>query len=1200
MPRARTRALLPMVVTATLTASLLVPLTSLPTSAAPPAAAAEPTPAEAEGVVSEATVGGLQVENSFVSSVGWVKPGDTYPSRILLTNTGDTAVSGAQVTVTAPVGTTFTGARGGATLEDDGRTVTWTGDVPARETKVLVLESTAATTDQLSTIVWRDISSTATITVGGATTEVTSHGPKVIPPGEEFDTARYGDRPFPVIPVAYTDRDYRAHDRTLDTVINDPSYEGSTFNLFQEMSLGQLYPEGTVPSAGIAAAGFDYEPGFPFSTNDPATTNTCPGGVTYETAQPDEQANPLYGERISDGVYQLPGNTSYYGADANGTALIGALAGVGALQAIDSGCGPTGKLVHDAAVIADPEIDYSDYDTDKDGVVDFFMAVFAGCGGNGSSQLTVVGCPYTDAPYDNVWPHSSSLEYYYSDPETGLPGYTTDDQLKNLEGQPLWYTDERRSEMTTTPGPDDLKVYVRVGPYNVNPETAIDHASVISHEYGHSLGLPDFYSTGSRETYGDWSLMATDKSHNIDAYGRQELGWVVPEVLDSSRTETGITDSKQDIDTITWQRPDGTPYTLTEGQDGVQRVQNSQMYVAKLPGRILLDTDKFQSGDGATPVHTWWSRSGNDFGCAKDPGKGHNLDINLQGPAFDDLPEGTTLSLDFKSMWDIEWDYDYGFVLTSTDGGQEFASNESEKGFTTPQAQNPNANACQSHYGNGLTGTSQSYTDGTQDVDRVLGNYPPMIYKADSYDISELVGAELPVLRFSYATDPGLSRPGWFIDDVTITATLPDGEQREIYTTDFESSGDPDDPRIFNGGCRADGPGGQCTQGWQYVAAGMEGPSDHGYYMEMRDRSGFDVNGKGQNDRADIAFDAGFYNAYTDEAHGYGNAGTDDPPAQSPLDSQPQPGENAPDLNDAAWTAAAGDTTFSDFGEGHTDNYEDPGSADGNWHFRFDCLRYEVLSMSGQAVGPDTSDGDLTGAVDFTIKEGCGAYDYGYGEEQLPGAGDITDPVAAVSYEPRRAFTTDRITFSSDGSADDTTAADDLTYEWDLHDGGDKVDATGATFSKRFRQPGLHRVTLMVTDAAGNTDTASTEFRVQKLVPCRSDRVTKAGSWRVRDDEQATGGSFCAGRTTSRGEDVLRLRFRGPRLVVLHGDATRGGSAAVSIDGERRRTLSFEGQRRRVDFGNRLVLRKLGPGRHTIRIAMTRRHGFVEGFVIPG
>ena len=166
------------------------------------------------------------------------------------------------------------------------------------------------------------------------------------------------------------------------------------------------------------------------------------------------------------------------------------------------------------------------------------MVVFAGCGGNGASQLSVAGCdlhPTGRRPYDNVWPHSSSLEYGYTDPATGLPGFTTDDQLKNLEGQPLWYTDDSYTDDDDhDPGTDALKVFVRVGPYNVNPETAIDYASVISHEYGHSLGLPDFYSTGSRETYGDWNLMATDKSQNIDAFGRQELGWVVPEVLDTT------------------------------------------------------------------------------------------------------------------------------------------------------------------------------------------------------------------------------------------------------------------------------------------------------------------------------------------------------------------------------------------------------------------------------------------------------------------------------------------------------------------------------------------------------------------------------------------------------------------------------------------------------------------------------------------
>jgi M6 family metalloprotease-like protein len=1225
-------------VTTALAASLLLPLSS---SSAAPAPAPAPATAPVPAVGSEATIGGLEVENSFVSAVGWVKPGETYPSRVIVRNTSPLTVTGATVTVTAPEGSTILQA---GTTAVGGSTYTWqVGSLAAGATRTLVLESRAADLAELPTIVWRDLSTTAEVGLDSATTTVTSHGPKVIPPGSEFDTARYGDRPFPVVPVAYTDRDHIAHDSTLDEVINDPSYEGSTFNLFQEMSLGQLHPEGTVPSTGKATGDFAYGPGFPFSTVQPG--QTCTGGATYADSPIPAQGTPLYPERIQQGVYQLPGNTAYYGADANGSALAGAVAGVGALQAIDSGCGPAGKLVHDAAAIADPEIDYSDYDTDKDGVVDFFMAVFAGCGGNGASQLSVAGCPqeYGVTPYDNVWPHSSSLEFYYSDPATGLPGFTTDDQLKDLEGRPLWYTDTTYSTMTTTDQGEDLKVLVRVGPYNVNPETAIDAASVISHEYGHSLGLPDFYSTGSRETYGDWNLMATDKSHHIDAYGRQELGWVVPEVLDSSRTETAITDSKQDTDTITWRTPSGEPYTLTEGADGVGRVQNSQMYVAKLPGRVLLDPAKFDTGDTATASHTWWSRSGNDYGCAKDPGKGHNIDVAV--PEVASLPAGTTLTADFKSMWDIEWDYDYGFVLTSTDGGRTFASSPSENGYTTsntdPLAGNPNQNACQQHYDNGITGTSGSYEAGSEAVDRKAGGTPEMVFLADSYDISELVGAASPVLRFSYSTDPGLARPGWFIDDLTITATLPDGSTQVVYGTDFETSGSPEDPRIFNGGCRADGPGGQCTQGWQYVAAGAEGPSDHAYYMEMRDRSGFDLDGNGQIDRDPIGFASGFYTAYTDEAHGYGNAGTDDPPAQSPLDSQPEPGSNTPDLSDAAWTAAAGDSRFSDGGDGWTDNYEDPNSPSGNWEFAWDCLTFDVLGMSGNGdgtesgEGPQQADGDLTGDVRFTLGEGCGAYDYGYGDEAAAPANTAPEAVATATPATAGQGTTVRLDASS---STDAETPGGLTWSWDLDDGGDTKDAEGAVVEHAYADPGTYDATVTVSDAGGLTDTATVRITVTesgttttpptggttdtpepsstgggtgepavtvmsgspaglaRKHPCQGRSVGHLGSWRVVDG-RAPGGSYCDNGGKRPGRDVLRLGFQGDSVSIVFGRARRGGKAVLFVDGERVGTLSFKGGRNRPRLDRHAVISGLGEGRpHRLRLVVKRGRAFVEGF----
>ena len=1028
--------------------------------------------AGAAPVALQAAAGGLDLSNSFVSSVGWVKPGEEYPSTIKISNPALTPVLGATVTITAPTGTTFvTASPSSGTRTLGASEVVWTlPTVPAATAAgpgvaTLVLENEAALASQVPTIVWRDLSTKATLAVGTETTSATARGPKVIPPSEVYDTARYGDRPFPIIPVQYTDRKYLAGHtgETLAKKINSPDVAGSTFNLFQEMSLGQLFPNGTVPSVSKSTADFNYAPGFPFTKTVPGQTCT---GTTFSDSPINPAGTPLYPTRITNGVYNLPGQTQYYGADSNGSAVVGGVAGVGALQNIDSGCGPTGKLVADAAALADPETDYSDFDTDKDGLVDFFMVVFAGCGGNGASQLGAVGCDATEdaVPYDNIWPHSSSLEGAYSDPVTKLPGFVTDDQLKDLEGFPLWFTDTTYTTKTRTDTGNALKVFVRVGPYNVNPETAIDKASVISHEYGHSLGLPDFYSTGSRSTYGDWNLMATDKSQNMDAFSRQELGWVVPRVLTPGTTKVaGFKNSKFDTGTIAWQTLDGEPYTLKNGVDGT--VHNSEMYVAKLPGRTLLDASAFESGAKATPSHLWWSGSGNDFGCA--PTGGHNFDLSI--PALRTLPKGTAVTLKFKSRWNIEWDFDYGFVLTTTDGGSTYKSHASKAGYTTSKtgvpAGNPNQAGCLDTYDNGLTGSSGSYDAGTQDVDRLAGNVPDPVFLEDSYDISDLAGAQGGALRFSYSTDPGLALPGWFIDDLQVVAKV-DGTDKVLYSTDFESTGKPGDPEIFNGGCKEDlSVATSCTKGWSYLQAGADSPQDHAYYLEMRDRSGFDFDGKGEIDRDAIGFEAGLSLVYTDEAHGYGNAGTDDPPAQSPLDAVPTAGSSSPNLNDAAFTAAPARASFSDAkAKPHVDNYLDPNSESGNWTFDYDCLGFDVTALSGNDAAPVSN---LTGDVTFDLGSGCGDFNYGYVPEVAP---VNTAPTAAATATPNPATTGQVVSFSGLGTTDEETP-DELDYSWDFADNTGKT--AGPSVSHAFLEAGTYDVKLKVTDLQGLQDTVT-------------------------------------------------------------------------------------------------------------------------------
>ncbi|HEY7706156.1 MAG TPA: CARDB domain-containing protein [Gaiellaceae bacterium] len=1032
----------------------------------------------------------LVLENKFVSSVGWVKPGDAYPFRVFVKNFTDQWQHNVRVTIPAPPGVVFTGAKalknaGSATVTPT--SLSWTiASVATDTTATLVVDARAKKTTEDARIVWKDLSAKATMTYdGGPAATASTRGPKVIPPHGNFETARYGDKPFPIIPVDFTDRKHKGRHSgdELAKVVNSPDYPGSTYNLYQEMSYGQLHPFGSVPSAGVASKNFDYEHGFTFSERD-LKKPTCRGVTLGQANQ--LFGTPAYPERVHDGWYQLPGDTEYYGGDfpvfTTQTSL-----------GIDAACGDTSRMIYDAVQIADPEIDYNQFDSDKDGIVDFAMVVFAGCGGNLSSQLGAAGCEDA-APYDNPWPHSSTLEVGWEDPVTKLTGYISDDQLTDLHGTPQCWVDDTYSDYTACQanggtGADELPTYVRVGPYNINPETAIDTASVIAHEYGHHLGLPDFYSGYS--SYNDWNLMASDYSQHMTIFGKQDLGWVVPRFMQpgETRSVSNWEEIKNDTGEIQWRTPGGQAYTLSAA-NGDQNIHNGEAYGLKLPRKLLIDPATVEAGASAPDV--FWSGRGNDFGCS--PKAGHNLDVIL--PELEFLPEGTPVTVKFKSSWDIEWDFDYGFVLASTDG-TSYTSLPSANGYTTSNVQNPNNSSCMANTNNGLTGTSGAYAAGPATVatDRATGSAAsgaPFI--EDEYDLTQYAGQRGVVLRFSYSTDPGLDRPGWFIDDLEIRA----GDDL-IYKTDFSTE---DELRLFPGGCNEGRKvASKCTAGWSSVKSDEPSALDHGYYLELRDRSGFDFASHGQSDRGSIAWEPGVLVEYTDEARGYGNNGAPTPPRQQYLDSQPTPnydcGDNlaedhpepavltAPRCQDAAFTAAPGDNAFQD--QGWIDNFWDDSAPDGLWHFDYGCLTLNVSSMSGNTGNSEALPSDL--AADATITAGTGCETFEYWSSKLNAA-----PTANATVNPKTPGAGKAATFASSGSFDDLQPSDELTYEWTF---GDGAAATGATVTHAYAAKGTYTATLKVTDAQGLSGT--TTIPVTVLGPDLQVTNISAPAGRIRE-----------------------------------------------------------------------------------------------------
>ena len=1089
----------------------------------------------------------LALRASYVSSVGWVEPGESYPFRIFVTNAMDMAATNVSVSIAAPPSSSFleaTPLNASETASHTASSVTWNiGTIPAATeagpmVRTLVVTARAATLSGDPEVVWKDLSTKATLSYTGQPTVITSttHGPKVIPPDGGFETARYGDKPFPIVPVEYVDLERQSNEtwdndsEKLSTRVNDPAFDGSTFNLYQEMSYGQLFPQGSVPSAGIATATFSgYAPGYDFTKPDRTdpTIAACRGVTAGET--PAVIGTPAFDTRIQDGWYQLPGTTEYYGGDFPAFTSL--------TLAIDSACGPLGKAVFDAAQISDPEIDYNQFDSDKDGVVDFFMLVFVGCGGNGASQIPVL-CEYfgNQTPwYDNIWPHSSSLEAQYKDPTTGLRGYTSDDQLRSLKEIPQCWSSTARVQSADCAanggsGRDDLPVYVRVGPYNVNPETVFQSASVISHEYGHHLGLPDYYNAGE-EVYGDLNLMAADYSQHMTIFSKQELGWVVPEFLQpgDSTSVDGWDEIKDDTGAIHWERPDGTPYVLSAA-NGDQNIHNGEAYGVKLPGRQVIDPALVPSGE-----HVWYSGRGNDFGCS--PTGAHNLDLVL--PELASVAAGATVTLEFKSSWDIEWDWDYGYVLTSTDG-QDYASQVSANGYTTDNAYNPNRIECQAALNNGITGTSGAWQAGTAAV--TAARLPEVTdythgapFLADSYDISELAGEQAAIVRFSYFTDGAFDRPGWFIDDVVVKVN-----GATIYSSSFEE--DAEESRLYPGGCSADGfkVAAKCTDGWSRINSTEDSTLDHAYYLELRDQSGFDFDGHNQSERGDTSWQPGVFIEYTDEAHGYGNNGTPAPPAQHYLDSQPVPGsdcvsEQSGNCADVSYTAASGDSRFSDAVTaaqpgGFVNSFSDPDSSygDASWHFDYGCLTLEVTSMGGSSAGPESpASGDLVADAVISAADGCAEFTYG-----RSGAIDNQAPTADAQARPTDAEVGELILFDGSGSTDDRQTASELTYAWDF---GDGETGTGQTAHHAYATAGAFTAKLTVTDAEGLTGIDTVAITVTGAPDLVVSEITTV---------QNTGGG-AGGREPKAGDKVI-VRASIANTGNVAADAT---TTAFTLDG---------------------------------------------------
>jgi immune inhibitor A len=198
--------------------------------------------------------------------------------------------------------------------------------------------------------------------------------------------------------------------------------------------------------------------------------------------------------------------------------------------------------------------------------------------------------------------------------------------------------------------------------------------------------------------------------------------------------------------------PNGGPYsygdaevevppatTLTdygEGEDSVHQFAADYIDVNLAEGDALFSFDggetvKVIPNEPYSGRGQWWS------------GRGDSIDSTLTGEF--DLTGLKSATLTFRTWYDIEEDWDYGYVMASSDGGSTWQ--------ILPGQQTSDENPLGLAYGPGYTGKSGG------------GDSPAWV--EESIDLSPFAGQKI-LLRFEYITDEGINLDGWAIDDIAI------------------------------------------------------------------------------------------------------------------------------------------------------------------------------------------------------------------------------------------------------------------------------------------------------------------------------------------------------------------------------------------------------------------------------------------------
>lgn len=228
--------------------------------------------------------------------------------------------------------------------------------------------------------------------------------------------------------------------------------------------------------------------------------------VKFTLANARDQFDDLYNNDGGSNPYATGSVHDYYSASSNGTLnlvfdvygpynLKNSMAYYGGHSGNSSDKNARALVVEAAQLACQDGVDFSVYDNNEDGYID---------------NLSIVVAGYNEAeggPDESIWPHYSQVSSMERFSNKALSGYLIISEYRSSGGA----------------------VQAGIGTY--------------CHEFGHALGLPDFYDTKNSRNYtiGTWDVMCSGSYNNngstpptYTAFERFAMGWLTPEQLSNT------------------------------------------------------------------------------------------------------------------------------------------------------------------------------------------------------------------------------------------------------------------------------------------------------------------------------------------------------------------------------------------------------------------------------------------------------------------------------------------------------------------------------------------------------------------------------------------------------------------------------------------------------------------------------------------